>query len=471
MDRNSFPGHFRGRSRGWKATLALLVGLAASPALAQDAQYWTIQYGNRARMLGGAVIGSADDVSAVYYNPGALALNADRELLLAGNVLEYTTVTLVGGLRQDEDLRQSRFAGIPSLFAGELRFGWLGRSRLAYSFLTRLAMDFRIERRGNLLSPEAPEEFAQLAADLRVDQSLNEYWGGLTWSYPIGPGLGAGITAFAASRSHQWSGQTSVQAANEQGAGAIALVGGQHAYSSWRMLARMGLSYGTGPVSLGVTLTTPSASVRGSGRTGLDQSLVTQDLDGDGSSVSQIFTDSQDDLQAEFRSPLSVGLGASFQAGATRLHVAAEWFDAVEEFEVIRSAAVIHPETGETVSTAVTYAARSVTNVALALEQQSGPRTRAFAGFRTDFSTIDPDADTSVAIASWNLYHLSGGATFGLGQSDFTLGAIYAFGNQEIPGFQVTPSEEADELLGVPESIRVEFRRITVVLGFKIRFQ
>jgi hypothetical protein len=44
--------------------------LFAGPATAQDSQWWTNQYGNRARLLGGAVIGSARDLSAVYYNPG-----------------------------------------------------------------------------------------------------------------------------------------------------------------------------------------------------------------------------------------------------------------------------------------------------------------------------------------------------------------------------------------------------------------
>ena len=42
-----------------------LLGLAA-PGLAQDSHYWTNQYGSRATLLGGAVIGGVLDLSVTY---------------------------------------------------------------------------------------------------------------------------------------------------------------------------------------------------------------------------------------------------------------------------------------------------------------------------------------------------------------------------------------------------------------------
>ena len=90
-------------ARAWKrwsiAAAALLAGLAGDAA-GQDSHYWATQYGNQSRLLAGAVIGSVADVSAVFYNPGALALIESAELLLSGNVFEYTAVDyrgLVGG--------------------------------------------------------------------------------------------------------------------------------------------------------------------------------------------------------------------------------------------------------------------------------------------------------------------------------------------------------------------------------------
>ena len=56
----------------------LLLVLAILPAVldavpaahAQDAHYWNLQYGTRAELLGGAVIGSKVGISNSLYNPG-----------------------------------------------------------------------------------------------------------------------------------------------------------------------------------------------------------------------------------------------------------------------------------------------------------------------------------------------------------------------------------------------------------------
>ena len=63
--------------------------LLTARAYAQDAHYWTDQYGSRSRLLGGAVIGSVDDLAAVYYNPARLALIPDPGLLLSTMACVY----------------------------------------------------------------------------------------------------------------------------------------------------------------------------------------------------------------------------------------------------------------------------------------------------------------------------------------------------------------------------------------------
>ena len=55
------------------AATLMLGGLTANVG-AQDSHHWTQQYGTRSTLLGGAVIGSASDLSATYYNPGAIPL-------------------------------------------------------------------------------------------------------------------------------------------------------------------------------------------------------------------------------------------------------------------------------------------------------------------------------------------------------------------------------------------------------------
>ena len=98
----------------------------------------------RARLLGGTVVGSATDLSTVYYNPGLLALVDDSELILAGTVYQVTNIKVEDALGSGRDLTWGQAGGVPSLFAGEFKFGFLGNTRLAYSFLSRHAFDIRV---------------------------------------------------------------------------------------------------------------------------------------------------------------------------------------------------------------------------------------------------------------------------------------------------------------------------------------
>ena len=74
------------------ATLAFVLG--TTHASAQDAQYWNIQYGPVAQLLGGQVVGSTRDLSATYYNPGGLGLTQDPGFLFSVQGFKAETVSI-----------------------------------------------------------------------------------------------------------------------------------------------------------------------------------------------------------------------------------------------------------------------------------------------------------------------------------------------------------------------------------------
>ena len=71
-------------------TAAFLLALVLAPAStrAQDSQYWNLQYGPVAELLGGVVVGSTRDLSATFYNPGALALTKNPSLVASVSSFE-----------------------------------------------------------------------------------------------------------------------------------------------------------------------------------------------------------------------------------------------------------------------------------------------------------------------------------------------------------------------------------------------
>lgn len=93
------------RSTNIKKYLFILTIISISftkEGIAQDSHYWTNQYGTDAQLLGGLVVGSTNDLSATYYNPGAIALTADERLVLSTQAVEFISIYLKGGSGEED---------------------------------------------------------------------------------------------------------------------------------------------------------------------------------------------------------------------------------------------------------------------------------------------------------------------------------------------------------------------------------
>jgi hypothetical protein len=447
----------------------MLLGLGGmQPAATQDSNYWTNQYGNQARLLGGLVVGSSDDVASVFYNPGRLALTENTALVLAGNVVRFTNISLENALGEGLDLSSTKLAGVPSLFAGELRLGFLNEHRLAYSFLTRYDFALRFEQRGDLTSL-TEDRFDLLTASIDLDETMSEYWAGLTWAMPMGEKIGLGVTGFGLFRDQRSRAQTLVEAQVDTLSG-VALQRDDFDYLYVGLLGKVGLGANLDNWKLGLSVTTPNVKLYGSGAFGVDQVLITQDLDGDGNSSSLIITDYQDGLSAHYHSPLSAALGVSYVwKKNTNLEFTSEWFNVVDYYRVLDTQPIAGPDT--VISANIGDQRKSVINFGFGVDHSFNPKLRGYTSFRTDYSSAMTLPGTNATISTWDIYHLAAGLTFPAGASEFTFGGIYAFGSDKRDeGIDVIPdSGEGDDVM-LPQELTAKFRRLTFILGFSIDF-
>ena len=109
-----------------KIIISFFIFLFTIPVMSQDTQYWNIQYGTRSTLLGGAVIGSVSDLTATYYNPGAVALFDDPKFIISAQVYQLETITVEDGAGiVGEDLVFSTIVPSPSFFAFNIKFDFL----------------------------------------------------------------------------------------------------------------------------------------------------------------------------------------------------------------------------------------------------------------------------------------------------------------------------------------------------------
>jgi hypothetical protein len=424
------------RSAGRIVAPALAAILAAAaPGRAQDSQYWDIQYGPVGQLLGGQVVGSTRDLSATYYNPGGLALGDNPDFLLSVQAFSMRTFSMkpVGG-GAFLDTSKTDYDTFPGFVAFSFPRSWLGeRTQLAFSILTRQQLVLRIDQR---FAGDAPSRDGQYGLETLFDTNMQETWGGLTLSHRFSDRLGVGATLYGVYRGQRTRWEQSLQLAYPDGSGVSALVVEDFDYSHWRVLGKVGLAWEGETTRLGLAVTAPSAKLFGSGKAGFTRSATGADVNGDGQPDTLLRNGLDEELTATYRSSWAISAGGSWRRGSLQVHASAEWFGAVSPFDVLQGLT----DTTSGAPITLTQDLRSVFNAGAAVEYwlggvdaDRGPSyggTALYAGFRTDFSASPDVVVDEAATSNQDLYHVTGGTAFSLGNNRFSLGVEYAFGSK-----------------------------------------
>lgn len=438
-------------------TVAGLLGIAEESS-AQDAHYWTEQYGPRASLLGGAVIGSVADISGTFYNPGSLGLAEDLPFAITANVLDYETIRLEDGAGRGVDLSTTRSGVRPSLVAGTITTTLFGSDVLAYSLLPRSRsttdVNAEIIRSGAEVPPELDLEHVVGLA--RVDGEFNDVWGGLSYAHAFSSRFGLGLTAYLAHRTQRRRREGISEGVDTGGQPLVNIDMSGGKYSALRTLAKIGGYFSSGSFSAGLTVTTPSLHITGSGEFGLNEAQFSAD-------TTALAANVQTDLSAEYKSPLSVGLGFGWQIGKARINASGEWFDRIDPYVVLEGDEFVTQEPAETRSFEVVQSLDEVFNWALGLEYAFKESVVGYGSFATNRTGLTDSVERAdLSIAKVDLYSAFLGADFVVKSSRLTLGIGYGWGDSPAPRITDILGGEGEGF-----SARYVYSRFRLLFGFE----
>ena len=272
----------------------LLCLLFPATAVAQDSHYWSQQYGTRSTLLGGAVVGSVSDLSATYYNPGALSILSNPDFVLGAQLYEISSMSVAASF--EENLSSTNVDAVPHLAAGLIGLKLFGSDRLAYSILLRQRFNFSINYR--LVGSDGDKDISN---EYTLDQRLSETWLGLTWSKSLQDSMGVGVSLYGVGRSQrtvEWVGVTQAEPV---------VTGGRYnefGYTHFRILLKAGAQWMLHGWDLGTAVTLPSIPVTGWGDTYYNRTVTVP--------PHQAFEASHHENQfAKYKSPLSIAGGAA----------------------------------------------------------------------------------------------------------------------------------------------------------------
>jgi hypothetical protein len=445
--------------------------LLAPGVFAQDTHYWNLFYGTEATLLGGTVIGSASDLSATYYNPGMLAVNREKGLLLGANVYTYQRFSVQQSTA--EDVVNSRIAPAPGLIAGRIPVDSSAIGGIAYSILTRQSMESVIEARFvgpmDVIGTDGTPE--QLSSNLTLNAGISDTWLGVTLFRLLDPQIGFGFTNYVAIRNQRTRSTAIGQALPADGnslasASRIADV----EYDNVRLLWKLGVGVDLEPLTLGLTVTTPSVNLFGGGAMFLSYGRNYPGTGGDSTQKTVLIATNQEKLDSRYNTSWVVGIGMGYRFGKARLHFSAEWYAAVPLFRVLETTSFTGQSDGKQYAAEITDERRSIVNAGLGLQYTLSPSFALFGSLVTDFSYVPEGTTSNLSLTPWDLLHVSFGTVLSFSLLDITAGFSFAGGGAplaDVPWASVGAS--LGKVIGVSSESEIKYFSATGILAFTFK--
>jgi hypothetical protein len=431
------------------APAAALLAALASPAVttAQDAHYWTYGYGPIGQLTEGTLVGGASDLSAVYYNPGALALLHEPRFLFGLTSIELARIKAANAAGQSLDFDSFVFDIVPAMVAGHVGKNDDQADHFAFAFLSRHDTDWDLGYSNAEVSAASRDAVAGFG---RVRERVVEYWVGGTWSHRVREGLSFGVSPFVAYRA-QRSRRSLTLEELAAGASRAAFVAIENEYNHVRLLAKAGLAWRPGRWELGATVTTPGTGVYATGKAVFNASVAGE------ASLPLLAASTQKGLDATHHSPWSVAGGATWRGHRTAIHTTVEWFSAVAPYDILTPDPAPVAGSAATVPLVFRGAGKRIVNFGAGLEQRLSDRFTLYGGAARNASTRRPESET---LASWDLVDVTAGVSLERGGSRLALGIGYAWGTGDLPQAIVPPDES-----GRPPTTQARFSRWTISIG------
>jgi hypothetical protein len=404
------------------------------------------------------VIGSVQDVSAAFYNPGGLAMADSLGFALSLNAFERTSTTADRGSGGKDDVSTSRTSVVPSMLGGAIKGPESGSHVLTYSLITRERVRSSISE----VVTGAPPGYQSAVGQVGLNRRVSENWAGFSWAHAVRPNFGIGTTGFVTMRFDSRASRIGV-AGNQAGEGFSSSRVREFDYDHYGFVAKFGALLDYESFAAGLTVTAPSLHLYGTGTMTYADIDIRDQTGGDPPLVAVA---APDGLSATHRKPLSVGLGVRRRGARFQFYGSAEWFASLDEYVVMRSG-VFDPQSSTGQFEYVLSDDRaSVLNWAVAIEGRLGETVTTYASFGTDFSSNDR-SESNLVVAPWDIRTVSLGADFRIAGRSLTLGGAYGWGGT--PSRNVmdsVPDADLDPPLDF-EPGPVRYRSIRIILGFE----
>ncbi len=410
---------------------------------AQINNYWSMGSNTSSSLLGGAVVGGGAEDVAIFYNPAAIEVVAQKQIAFNASVLNFNFYDFKNALGPGQSLDYLEWAVKPRFLSYQFKIKSNPKLSCQVTLFSRNEQltelwDYREYKVNNV---PTGEEF-QYTTSYDLDRRYTDYWLGAGASYNFSSKFSVGMTLFGSAKSLRYyqSSVIDLDPVNNSSSKnqSWSSVEKQYFYVI-SIIPKIGFLYKAGQVGYGLNITVPSMRLWGDGynKRFLQYSNITYD-----NQLQDDFLQSEynDYIVANIKEPLAISFGITFHSKDNRsnLFLTTEYFAPVKTYKILDNTRI--SAWGQSESDPGTdflsykYGAKEVINFAIGFRHELNTRLSILSGIKTNFSSYNPSSS-----AEWDdiaeyvtmtpsLYHVSLGAQFKILGNTIILGTEYSYG-------------------------------------------
>ncbi len=459
--------------KGSSYKFGLFLFLLSTLSYAQDAHYWTEQFGTKSMLLSNSVIGSVSDLGAVFYNPGRLGVIDKPAFVISAKVNQWSTTTFENATGENANISKSKFGGVPSLVSGTFKIKWLPEHKFAYAFLDRRRSDINLSSStilaGDVIDDLPGDEY--FSGSIGIGKDFSEEWIGLCWSKAFSPHISVGVSGFFSARNQNAFATTQLQAYAEDETVIMYTKKNNYNYKNYGLVWKFGLALDYEKVSLGLTLTAPTIGLKGDG-----SFYYEQFYSGDAVLDPIYEIDSQGGIDLTYKTPWAIGFGVGLHLFGGTLHASAEYYSKINRYTLLQAETFIGQSTGIIRNPNVINELNPVLNYGIGYNVVIAKHINAYISFSTDYSAairdfeVDEEGEHLNYMASTfksDINHFAGGFVMDFPWADVTLGAANASASYDIDRPVDFPDGEGS-ILNADDKTKVSWSRWRFIIGISI---
>lgn len=413
---------------------------------AQDANYWSGNYGPGGFFTPGAVIANNKDSGVLFYNPALQALTKKKTASISGTVYQVESIKIKNGAGTGKNLHSRITSSVPQMLSGIVSVGRRKPIYVGYALTHTSVLNYNVSQQQdtklNVIGGNGNPALEYYIGQYNFQNVTRETSALISSGFKLSNRWAIGFMAEGQSRSQHYSENFTARAlVGDNTSSTMPLASNEGAYQvdyhHIGLKLKMGFSYEVTKHHFGLLLSSPLIHLRGKG-TLLSNNAIANVRFLDQEAINLLASTRQTGLKTNYKTPASVALGYAYDYHKGQVYMAAEYFLKIKDYNILTPRPEIfeRPDTGSNNSSTIALlemreGRKAIFNMSVGVSYQLKPQLTGYCSIRTDFNYADrKDTDGFLPNTStWDNYYCQLGVNIKRRQYNLRTGILLGYGH------------------------------------------